>query len=218
MHIWLTLIIVAVTFIGIALGEFPYLRANRTTITLMGVGILLATHQVSFQQIGGFLSLDTLVLLFGMMIINANLQMAGFFRLAGAAILRFTGSPRSLLALEIAAGLLSALFPPSFHCCSGWAGSGFSSGAEAGTARMNPNEALRFGSRPGTRARGRRRLSRRRAPLEWIHQKRREVAVAAAPGPRGRRRSVRTTSICSRFSNHMTATPLQEREKRALSI
>jgi Na+/H+ antiporter NhaD/arsenite permease-like protein len=111
MNMWLTLVIVTLTFIGIALGKFPYLRANRTTITLMGVGILLAAHQISFQQIGGFLSLDTLVLLFGMMIINANLQMAGFFRLAGAGLLRYTSSPKSLLALEIiVVGILSALF------------------------------------------------------------------------------------------------------------
>ena len=75
------------------------------------MGLLLAFRQINFEQIGGFLSLDTLVLLFGMMIINANLQLAGFFRLAGAAILRFTRSPRSLLALEIVvAGVLSALF------------------------------------------------------------------------------------------------------------
>jgi Na+/H+ antiporter NhaD/arsenite permease-like protein len=108
---WLTLLIVALTFTGIALGRIPYLRANRTTITLMGAGLLLATRQVSFQQVGGFLSLDTLVLLFGMMIINANLQMAGFFRLAAAGILRRTRGPRSLLALEIVVvGILSALF------------------------------------------------------------------------------------------------------------
>ena len=111
MHTWVTLIIVTVTFIGIALGEFPYIRSNRTTITLMGAGFLLAARQITFQQAGGFLSLDTLVLLFGMMIINANLEMAGFFRLAGAGILRYTRSPRSLLALEIVvAGILSALF------------------------------------------------------------------------------------------------------------
>ena len=111
MNIWITLIIVTITYIGIALGEFPALRSNRTTITLIGVGLLLALRQVTFEQIGGFLNLDTLVLLFGMMVINANLQLAGFFRLSGAAILRFTRGPRSLLALEvIVVGLLSALF------------------------------------------------------------------------------------------------------------
>jgi Na+/H+ antiporter NhaD/arsenite permease-like protein len=111
MNLWITLFIVTLTYIGIALGEFPRLRANRTTITLMAVGLLLVLKQITFGQISGFLNLDTLVLLLGMMIINANLQLAGFFRLAGSAILRFTNGPRSLLALEIlVVGILSALF------------------------------------------------------------------------------------------------------------
>lgn len=111
MNIWITLIIVTLTYIGIALGEFQPLRANRTTLTLIGVGALLIFHQITFEQVGGFLNLDTLVLLLGMMIVNANLQLAGFFRLAGSAILRWTKSPRAFLALEIVvAGVLSALF------------------------------------------------------------------------------------------------------------
>ncbi|GAB4482325.1 MAG: anion transporter [Anaerolineales bacterium] len=111
MNPWLTFTIILVTYIGIALGGLPKLKANRTTLTLMGAGALLAFGQISFKQIGGFLDLNTLVLLFGMMILNANLQLAGFFRLAGSLILRWTKSARSLLALEIViVGLLSALF------------------------------------------------------------------------------------------------------------
>lgn len=111
MNIWITLLIVTITYIGIALGEFPSFRANRTTITLMGAGALLAAGQIAFNQIGSFLDLNTLTLLFGMMIINANLQLAGFFRLAGRTILRFTHTSRGLLALLIAvSGILSALF------------------------------------------------------------------------------------------------------------
>ncbi|HUI89306.1 MAG TPA: SLC13 family permease [Anaerolineales bacterium] len=99
------------TYIGIALGGFPRLRMTRTTITLLGVGALLITEQIKFKDIGQFLDLNTLILLFGMMIINANLQLAGFFSLAGGAILRFTHTPRGLLALEIVlAAVLSALF------------------------------------------------------------------------------------------------------------
>jgi Na+/H+ antiporter NhaD/arsenite permease-like protein len=111
MNIWITLLIVTLTYIGIALGKLPLLRSNRTTITLMAVGLLLVFKQITFGQISGFLNLDTLVLLLGMMLINANLQLSGFFRLAGSGILRFTNGPRSLLALEIiVVGILSALF------------------------------------------------------------------------------------------------------------
>lgn len=111
MNLWITLFIVTLTYIGIALGEFKPWRANRTTLTLIGVGALLIFRQITFEQIGGFLNIDTLVLLFGMMIVNANLQLAGFFRLAGRTILRWTQGPRSLLALVIViSGILSALF------------------------------------------------------------------------------------------------------------
>ncbi len=108
---WLTLIIVVITYIGIAIGRWPMIRANRTTITLMGVGLLLLTGQVAFEDIGRYLDIDTLVLLFSMMIINANLQIAGFFSLAGGALLRLARTPRALLAVIIVlSGVLSALF------------------------------------------------------------------------------------------------------------
>ena len=111
MSFWLTIIIIVITYIGIAIGGFPGLRVNRTTIALIGVGLLLGLRLLAFDQIGSLLGIDTLVLLFGMMIINANLQLSGFFRLAGGLILRWTKAPRSLLALEIlVVGLLSALF------------------------------------------------------------------------------------------------------------
>jgi Na+/H+ antiporter NhaD/arsenite permease-like protein len=111
MTFWLTTIIIVITYIGIALGGLPGLRANRTTIALIGIGFLLALRLLAFDQLGSLLEINTLVLLFGMMIINANLQLAGFFRLAGGFILRWTRSPRSLLAVEIlVVGILSALF------------------------------------------------------------------------------------------------------------
>lgn len=108
---WITLVLVSLTYIGIAVGRWPSLRANRTTIALMGAGLLVFTRQIDFKDIGGFLDLDTLILLFSMMVINANLRLAGFFGLAGNALLRLTRNPRKFLALEIlVTGLLSALF------------------------------------------------------------------------------------------------------------
>ena len=38
-NLWITLLIVALTYIGVALGRFPHLRSNRTTIALVGVGL-----------------------------------------------------------------------------------------------------------------------------------------------------------------------------------
>jgi Na+/H+ antiporter NhaD/arsenite permease-like protein len=111
MNTWITLVIVALTYIGIALGYWPKLKANRTTIALMGVGLLLLTRQVAMADIPGYLDLDTLILLFSMMIINSNLRLAGFFQLAGGRLLGWSRNPRIFLALEIlVTGCLSAFF------------------------------------------------------------------------------------------------------------
>ena len=106
-----TLVIVLLVYIGLAIGFIPKMQANRTTITLIGVGLLLVLKQINIQQIGGFIDLDTLILLFSMMVINANLRLSGFFKLTGATLLRLTRKPRVFLIIEILlVGVLSALF------------------------------------------------------------------------------------------------------------
>jgi Na+/H+ antiporter NhaD/arsenite permease-like protein len=108
---WLTLFIVVVILAGIAIGRFPILRMNRATIALVGATILIATGAMSLPQAYAALDMNTLVLLFAMMIINANLRLAGFFQLVATQVVRVARSPRLLLALIIiAAGFLSALF------------------------------------------------------------------------------------------------------------
>jgi Na+/H+ antiporter NhaD/arsenite permease-like protein len=110
-NFWITLIIVSLVYIGLAIGFIPRLQSNRTTITLYGVGALLVLRQIQFKQIGSFLDLDTLILLFSMMVINTNLRLSGFFKLAGAVLLRLTRKPRVFLLIEIfLVGFLSALF------------------------------------------------------------------------------------------------------------
>lgn len=108
---WPTVLIVTLTYAGIAAGGWPGLKVNRATIALIGVGLLVLSRQVAFDGLSRLIDFDTLVLLFSMMIINANLRLAGFFGLVGDAVLRLTRTPRALLAVEIfAVGVLSALF------------------------------------------------------------------------------------------------------------
>jgi Na+/H+ antiporter NhaD/arsenite permease-like protein len=108
---WITLVIVVLIYVGIAIGRYPIIKSNRTTIALMGVALLVAANQVRFNDIPTYFDFDTLVLLFSMMIINANLKLAGFFTMAGRLIVHRARTPRSFLALEILVfGLLSALF------------------------------------------------------------------------------------------------------------
>lgn len=107
----ITLMIVALTFVGVAVGRLPVIKSNRTTIALMGVALLIAAGQVRFTDLPGYFDFNTLILLFSMMIINANLKLAGFFTLAGRWLTHLARAPRLFLALEIVlVGVLSALF------------------------------------------------------------------------------------------------------------
>jgi Na+/H+ antiporter NhaD/arsenite permease-like protein len=84
---------------------------NRTTITVIGAGLLILFGQVSLVNISDFLDFNTLVLLFSMMILNANLRLAGFFKLTSAYLLRLTRKPGTFLLIEIiVVGVLSAFF------------------------------------------------------------------------------------------------------------
>jgi len=108
---WVTGAIVLLTFIGIAIGRYPIIKSNRTTISLMGVALLLLTRQVAFEKLPDYIDFNTIILLFSMMIINANLKLAGFFNLASRWLVKGSRSPRAFLALEVLiAGVLSALF------------------------------------------------------------------------------------------------------------
>ena len=110
-NVWITGGIVLLTFIGIAIGRYPIIKSNRTTIALMGVALLLVTRQVQFNQLPTYIDFDTVILLFSMMIINANLKLAGFFSLSSRWLVRWSRSSRSFLAVEILlVGVLSAFF------------------------------------------------------------------------------------------------------------
>lgn len=108
---WLALVVIGVTIAGVAVGRYPWLRMNRATIALVGATLLILMGAISLEEAYAALDLNTLTLLFAMMILNVNLRLAGFFRLVGDRLSLWARSPRQLLALIIvAAGLLSALF------------------------------------------------------------------------------------------------------------
>ncbi len=108
---WLTTAIVIVTIAGIAVGRWPWLRADRTTIAVVGTAALLACGSITLEEAFETLDLDTLLLLFSMMVLNGQLYTAGFFGVVAQRVVRVAHSPRMLLALIIgASGVLSALF------------------------------------------------------------------------------------------------------------
>lgn len=103
--------IILMTIVGVAIGKVPGVRMNRATIALTGATALMAIGALSLEEAYESLDLDTLTLLFAMMILNVNLRRAGFFQLVAAHVIKRAHGTRMLLALIIvASGALSALF------------------------------------------------------------------------------------------------------------
>lgn len=108
---WLSLAIIVATIIGVAIGRYPFLRMNRATIALTGATALIVLNALTLDEAYASLDLDTLTLLFAMMILNVNLRRAGFFGVVGNWVVHYAHTPRQLLALIIiASGILSAVF------------------------------------------------------------------------------------------------------------
>ncbi len=98
-------------YVGMMLGGLPRLRIERSGIALLGAIVLVASGRVSLEQAAGFLDLPTLVLLFAMMVLSAQLRLGGFY---GATTARFASAPHTPLALlagvVVIAGALAAVF------------------------------------------------------------------------------------------------------------
>lgn len=108
---WIILIVSVVALAGIAIGRLPGLRMNRATISLVGAAGLIAIGAISRKDAYAAIDLDTIVLLFAMMVINVNLHLCGFFKLVTVKVIGFAKTPLQLLILTVvSAALLSALF------------------------------------------------------------------------------------------------------------
>jgi Na+/H+ antiporter NhaD/arsenite permease-like protein len=108
---WLIATIVVVTLIGVAIGRYPWLKMNRATIALVGATLLVGIGALTLEEAYRAVDWNTILLLFGMMVLNVNLRTSGFFHLVTAHVLKRAHTPRRLLALLIvASGALSAIF------------------------------------------------------------------------------------------------------------
>jgi Na+/H+ antiporter NhaD/arsenite permease-like protein len=99
------------TLVGVAVGRYPALKMNRATIALVGATLLIAVGALTLEQAYRAVDWNTILLLFGMMVLNVNLRLAGFFQHVTATVVVWARTPRRLLALIIGvSGLFSAVF------------------------------------------------------------------------------------------------------------
>ncbi len=110
-------VIFILTYAVMAVGKFPGLRIDRTGAAVIGGGLMVGAGVLTPQQAYAAIDLDTIVLLFGMMIVVANLRLSGFFRLVSAQVVRRVKTPFSLLCAVVAvSGVFSALFVNDTVC------------------------------------------------------------------------------------------------------
>ena len=103
--------IVAVVYLGMLFGGIPSLKVNRTGIALLGAMTLVATGLVPLADVHAMVDLPTMLLLFSMMVLSAQLRLGGFY----TRVARHLGSRRLtpgglLAAVVVAGGVLSAVF------------------------------------------------------------------------------------------------------------
>jgi Na+/H+ antiporter NhaD/arsenite permease-like protein len=105
------------TYLVLAIGRFPGLRIDRTGATIIGASLMIGCNVLTFDEAVRAIDHPTLVLLFGMMIVVANLRLSGFFRMVSAWAVRHAHRPLTLLAaIVLVSGLFSAFFVNDTMC------------------------------------------------------------------------------------------------------
>ncbi|CAA7626017.1 putative transporter [Magnetospirillum sp. LM-5] len=98
------------TYVGMALGRVPGLKLDRTGIALLAAVGLLVSGAMDVDEAGAAIDMPTLLLLFALMIVSAQFQEAGLYRMAAARVAAATGSSSRILFVTIlVSGLLSAI-------------------------------------------------------------------------------------------------------------
>jgi Na+/H+ antiporter NhaD/arsenite permease-like protein len=110
-------IIFLLTYLVLAIGRLPGFRVDRTGAAIIGAALMLASKSLTIQQAYSAIDYNTIVMLFGMMIVVANLRLSGFFTLVSAWVVEHTGRPIVLLAAIVCvSGFFSAFFVNDTMC------------------------------------------------------------------------------------------------------
>src|SRR5579872_7495400 len=111
------LLIFAGTYLVVAIGRLPGFRVDRTGAAIIGGALMIAFNVLTVQEAYAAIDYDTIILLFGMMIVVANLRLSGFFTLVSERVLEHAHRPLLLLAaITVVAGAFSAFFVNDTMC------------------------------------------------------------------------------------------------------
>ena len=112
-----TILIFAATYLVMAIGRLPGLRVDRTGAAIIGASLMLAANTLTVDEAYRAIDYDTIILLFGMMIVVANLRLSGFFTLVAAWVVEHAHRPLVLLSsVVLVSGVFSAFFVNDTMC------------------------------------------------------------------------------------------------------
>ena len=91
------LLILVLTYVGVAAGRVPGLRLDRAGIAFLGGAAMIALGPLSLDDAFRAIDFDTIALLLGMMIVVAHLKVSGAFSALGALAIDHARAPFILL-------------------------------------------------------------------------------------------------------------------------
>ncbi|HEY1242995.1 MAG TPA: anion transporter [Bryobacteraceae bacterium] len=111
------ILIFAGTYLVLAVGRLPGFRVDRTGAAIIGASLMLAANILTVEEAYAAINYDTIMLLFGMMIVVANLRLSGFFTLVSAWVVERARRPLLLLTgIVVVSGVFSAFFVNDTMC------------------------------------------------------------------------------------------------------
>ncbi|HLP45389.1 MAG TPA: anion transporter [Candidatus Kapabacteria bacterium] len=111
------IIIFVITYAGVALGALPGLALDRTGIALLGAIAMVTTTVLSTQQAVSAIDTSTILLLYALMVISAQLRLSGFYTRLALTITGFVRNPaKFLLVMMGACAILSAILANDIIC------------------------------------------------------------------------------------------------------
>ena len=104
-------------YLVLAVGRLPGFRVDRTGACIIGASLMIAFGVLDFEQAYAAINYDTIILLFGVMIVVANLRLSGFFGAVAEWVVEHAHRPLILLAaIVFVAGFFSAFFVNDTIC------------------------------------------------------------------------------------------------------
>jgi Na+/H+ antiporter NhaD/arsenite permease-like protein len=105
------------SYLALAIGKIPGLSIDRAGAALVGACLMVASGVLPLEDAYKAIDIDTITLLLGMMIIVANLRLAGFFAVVTKWVTQHAHRPLTLLAaITAVSGVASAFLVNDATC------------------------------------------------------------------------------------------------------